>query len=163
MKPLPALASVLLLAATSIGLAPGLAGAAADPNCSGYGLDHVVSANYIRNRTNGTEVGSVQLCYRTENFDTHYWTAVTLYYTVGTGEKADGFLRMFKDKLGNTEEPGPARCGDVAGGGTGYITSARRTCASGPRRLLADYYYRADAYVYNTNGIIVAAGATAIK
>lgn len=88
---------------------------------------------------------------------------MTLYYTVGTGEKADGFMRKFTDKLGNTEESPPERCGDVANGDTGYITSARRTCASGSKRLLADSYYRADACVYNTNGIIIAAGATAIK
>jgi hypothetical protein len=129
-------------------------------NCTGYGLNALVEAHVIKNLTTSKVVGSVQLCqrYSSDHGPWIRWTAVTLYYTVNPGEHANGLLRA--SHSGGEDK---RACSDVDFGGTGMITSTtRRTCASAGFTYVpgSGVAYRAEAYVYNVNQIIIAAGAT---
>ncbi|NUT99298.1 MAG: hypothetical protein HOY78_45565 [Saccharothrix sp.] len=132
---------------------PGVA--SAEANCGGAGT--VVSANYVKNRTTGTEVGAIQLC---RDGNGYYFAWLQLYYTMSTGQYANAFLRAWPDATTGTEYlQSPDRCDN---GGSGKIIAPDREC-----NTAHVYYtdpsatYRADGYVYASSGAIIAAGATA--
>lgn len=142
----------LRAAVVTAGLALGTVGVAASPapaavaNCGGEGS--VVSANHIRVRASAREIGTVQLCRTAGSF---YFAWVRLHEDLGTGQHVKGFLRVYSPA--GKETPGDVTC-TASGRGrecrtveTAYITGGG--------------YYRADAYVYNSTGAIIAAGATA--
>lgn len=128
------------------GTAVGTVGVAASPapaavaatNCGEEGT--VVSANYIRIRASGREIGTVQLC---KERDILHFTWVRLYEDLGTGRRANGFLRIHNPA--GTQTPGPV---DTCKAWSGEITGRDREC----RTVAAAYApgggrHRADAYV----------------
>jgi hypothetical protein len=142
----------LQAAVVTAGLALGTLGVTASPapaavaNCGGDGT--LVSANYIRVRASAREIGTVQLC-RAEN--TFYFAWVRLYEDLGTGQRLKGFLHVY-DPAGN-DTGWPSTC---------TATGRDRECRTdNTAYITGDGFYRADGYVYNSTGAIIAAGATA--
>lgn len=159
--------TLLLAATTSLTVGAGVAGAAttADPNCTGHGADNLVdpvgpyySAAYIKNRTTGTVVGTVQLCERLDADRDVWvrWAAVTLYYDMSSGQKANGRVH---NNVPNTLDYQERLCSHP--GGTGAIIGGTgdRTCATAGLDDLG-YLASADAYVYGADGTMLAYGST---
>lgn len=156
-------AATVLLAVAASALTVGVGSAnaattapAADPICTGYGDDNRLDWDYIKNRSTGVHVGVVELCQR---WDTDgrliRWTNVRLGYTMNPGEHANGHI-VFRP-VNTTNETVFSTCKD---GGTGEIWAPDRACSTGKTWWVSGYQDRADAYIYNVNGALIAAGAT---
>ncbi|MCX4693883.1 hypothetical protein [Streptomyces sp. NBC_01408] len=150
----------LRAAVVTAGLALGTVGVGASPapaavaNCGGEGT--VVSANHIRVRASAREIGTVQLC-RTSvaTYGYFYFAWVRLYEDLGTGQHANAYLHVY-DSAGS--DAGTFTCN------SGPITGLERECRTAFTRYETGNsggLYRADGYVFNSTGAIIAAGATA--
>ncbi len=150
------------VAASTLTVGTATAASTATDICTGYGLDNRLDVGDIK-ATTGPDpkptVGYVELCQRwNENGRLIRWTNVRLGYTMNPGERANGAI-VYRYVNGSGTEYTDATCAEGSGG-TGQIYAPDRTCSTGATFWSSGAEDRAEAYIYNINDRIIAAGAT---